>query len=73
MRAVKHSLELTHILYDLGRFVLFVGLLYAVILLMLKLATRSDKSGKRKLRHAGNFNRQQRRQEQAMKRHKRQS
>lgn len=68
---MKHSTELTHILWDLGRLALFVALFYGAIFGAIKLSTRSKKPGKRQQRVVGGFNRQKRRQEQAMNKRKR--
>ena len=63
--------SLTHTLYHLGVKVLLVALAYVVIILVLKSATRTDKTGSRKSKRVEGQNRRQRRMESAMNRHKR--
>ena len=70
---MKHTNELTHILWDLGRIALFIALLYGAIFGAIRLGTRSKKPGKGKQRVVGGFNRQRRRQEQAMNKRKQRS
>lgn len=66
---VRHSTEFSHILiYHLGPIILVAVLLYGGIFLMIRLAKRSNKHGKRKQQNGGRFNRHQHRLERAVKR-----
>ena len=70
---VRHSSEWTHVLSDLGRTALIVALMYGVVIAVVKLATRSKRSGDRESQYVRGSNRQQRRQERAANRRKRHS
>lgn len=64
-----HSSDFTHLLvYHLIPMALAAGFIYVAIYLIVRLATRPGKSGGRELRNLGGLNRQQRRQEWAIKR-----
>ena len=71
---MRHSTDFTHVLiYHVGPFVLVAILLYAGLLLVLKLARRSEKLGKGKQPKDEGFNRQKRREARAMNKRKRRS
>lgn len=64
----KDSSDFSHVISHLAKIAVGVAVILGIMLLLPRLARRSRKGKKQKKRHSGGFNRQQRRQESAIKR-----
>lgn len=72
MEVVRHTYDWPHLLYDLGRVVFLVALVYAIIVILVKLATRSNRSrGRGPQKPWDGNNRQRHRLERSMSKRKR--
>lgn len=65
---LRHTTDLAHVIAHLGKIALGIGIMFALLIVLNKLAKRSSKSGKSKKRYSGGYNRQLRRQESRMNR-----
>lgn len=65
---LERTSDFSHVTSHLAKMVVGVAVILGIMILLPRLARRSSKGKKQKKRHSGGFNRQQRRQESAIKR-----